>query len=46
MSLPPVPGNGKKQNWIATLSEQLLPNEHVVTECPISTSDGVKAIDD
>jgi hypothetical protein len=30
---------------IGTLLEQILPNGHVVTECPVSTPDGVKAID-
>ena len=45
MSPPPVPAHSKKQNRIATLLEQLLPNGHVVTECPVSTPDGVKAID-
>src|ERR1700686_4406678 len=45
MSPPPAPAHGKMQNWIGTLLEQLLPNGHVVTECPVSTPDGVKAID-
>ena len=45
MSPPPAPAHGKKQNRIGTLLEQFLPNEHVVTECPVSTPDGVKAID-
>ncbi|MBV8143075.1 MAG: Uma2 family endonuclease [Verrucomicrobia bacterium] len=45
MSPPPAPAHGKKQNRIGTLLEQLLPNGHVVTECPVSTADGVKAID-
>ena len=45
MSPPPTPAHGKKQNRIGTLLEQLLPNGHVVTECPVSTPDGVKAID-
>ena len=45
MSPPPAPAHGKKQNRIGTLLEQLLPGGHVVTECPVSTSDGVKAID-
>jgi Uma2 family endonuclease len=45
MSPPPAPAHGKKQNRIGTLLEQLLPNGHVVTECPVSTPDGVKAID-
>jgi Uma2 family endonuclease len=45
MSPPPAPAHGKKQNRIGTLLEQLLPDGHVVTECPVSTPDGVKAID-
>ena len=45
ISPPPAPAHGKKQNRIGTLLEQLLPNGHVVTECPVSTPDGVKAID-
>lgn len=45
MSPPPAPAHGKKQNRIGTLLEQLLPNGQVVTECPVSTPDGVKAID-
>jgi Uma2 family endonuclease len=45
MSPPPAPAHGKKQNRIGTLLEQFLPNGHVVTECPVSTPDGVKAID-
>ena len=45
MSPPPTPAHGKKQNRIGTLLEQLLPKGHVVTECPVSTPDGVKAID-
>jgi Uma2 family endonuclease len=45
MSPPPTPAHGKKQNRIGTLLEQLLPHGHVVTECPVSTPDGVKAID-
>ena len=45
MSPPPTPAHGKKQNRIGTLLEQFLPNGHVVTECQVSTPDGVKAID-
>jgi Uma2 family endonuclease len=45
MSPPPAPAHGKKQNRIGTLLEQLLPEGHVVTECPVSTADGVRAID-
>lgn len=45
MSPPPVPAHGKKQNRIGSILEQLLPDGHVITECPVSTADGVKAID-
>jgi len=45
MSPPPTPAHGRKQNRIGTLLEQMLPNRNVVTECPLSTPDGVKAID-
>jgi Uma2 family endonuclease len=45
MSPPPAPSHGVKQAKIATLFERLLPEGVVVTECPLSTSDGVKAID-
>src|SRR6266567_913460 len=45
MSPPPAPSHGAKQVNIATLLKQLLPNGIVITECPVSTSDGVKAID-
>ena len=45
MSPPPAPAHGKKQNRIGTILEQLLSNGQVVTECPVSTPDGVKAID-
>lgn len=45
MSPPPAPSHGVKQAKIATLFDQLLPSGIVITECPVSTSDGVKAID-
>jgi Uma2 family endonuclease len=45
MSPPPAPSHGIKQAKIATLLDQLLPKGIVITECPVSTSDGVKAID-
>ena len=45
MSPPPAPSHGVKQAKIATLFGQLLPGGVVITECPVSTSDGVKAID-
>jgi Uma2 family endonuclease len=37
--------NGNQQNEIGFLLRTLLPQGQVVTECPLSTSDGVKAID-
>ena len=45
MSPPPAPSHGVKQAKIATLFDRLLPKGIVITECPVSTSDGVKAID-
>ncbi len=45
MSPPPAPSHGKKQYRIGTLLERHLPEGIVITECPLSTSDGVKAID-
>ena len=45
MSLPPAPAHGNQQNEIGFLLRTLLPQGQVVTECPLSTSDGVKAID-
>jgi hypothetical protein len=45
MSPPPAPSHGIKQGKIATLFDRVLPEGVVVTGCPVSTSDGVKAID-
>ena len=45
MSPPPAPSHGFKQAHIATLFDSLLPQGLVITECPVSTSDGVKAVD-
>ena len=45
MSPPPVPAHGDQQSEIVYLLKTLLPQGRVVTECPLSTSDGVKAID-
>jgi Uma2 family endonuclease len=45
MSPPPAPAHGDQQVEIAHLLKTLLPQGRVVTECPISTSDGVKAVD-
>src|SRR5260370_42190529 len=45
MSPPPTPAHGDQQSEIVYLLKTLLPQGRVVTECPLSTSDGVKAID-
>jgi Uma2 family endonuclease len=45
MSPPPAPAHGNQQNEIGFWLKTLLPQGYVVTECPLSTSDGVKAID-
>jgi Uma2 family endonuclease len=45
MSPPPAPAHGQRQSEIAHLLRQLRPDGHVVTECPVSTLDGVKAVD-
>lgn len=45
MTPPPAPFHGQKQNDIGSLLKSLLPDGVVITECPVSTSDGVKAID-
>ncbi len=45
MSPPPAPSHGSFQLEIGALLRELLPNGRVLTECPISTADGVKAAD-
>jgi Uma2 family endonuclease len=45
MSPPPGPTHGSYQSEIAHLLRTLLPRGRVLTECPISTADGVKAAD-
>jgi Uma2 family endonuclease len=45
LSPPPAPRHGNFQSEIAHLLRSLLPEGRVITECPLSTSDGVKAID-
>ena len=45
MSPPPAPRHGTRQARITTLLSQLMPHGTVLTECPISTADGVKAAD-
>jgi len=45
MSPPPAPRHGTFQAEIARLLGNLMPEGRVLTECPISTADGVKAAD-
>jgi Uma2 family endonuclease len=45
MSPPPAPKHGNFQNEIGHIFRSLLSEGRVITECPLSTSDGVKAID-
>ena len=45
MSPPPAPSHGSFQLEIGHLLRQLVPNGRTLTECPISTADGVKAAD-
>lgn len=46
MTPPPNQDHGKRQYRIARLLEDLVPQDGLsMTECPISTSDGVKAAD-
>jgi hypothetical protein len=43
MSPPPAPKHG--QSEVAHLLRSFFPTGRVVTECPLATSDGVKALD-
>src|SRR5438105_6230744 len=45
MSPPPAASHGGFQAEIVRLLWELLPEGRVLTECPISTADGVKAAD-
>jgi Uma2 family endonuclease len=45
MTLPPGLDHGGYQSDLVVLLWQLLPRGRVITECPISTSDGIKAAD-
>src|SRR5712691_13307684 len=45
MSPPPAPSHGSFQIRIGYLLTDLMPRGRVLTECPISTADGVKAAD-
>src|SRR5580693_302682 len=45
MSPPPAPKHGNFQSEVAHMLRSLLSAGRVITECPLSTSDGVKALD-
>ena len=45
MSPPPAPSHGSYQSEIVYLLRNLMLSGRVLTECPISTADGVKAAD-
>ena len=45
MSPPPAPDHGSFQVEIGHLLRSLIPQGRVLTECPISTADGVRAAD-
>jgi Uma2 family endonuclease len=45
MSPPPAPSHGSRQSKISQMLWNLMTEGEVISECPISTSDGVKAAD-
>jgi Uma2 family endonuclease len=45
MSPPPAPNHGELQFKIGLLLQKLMPPGHIITECPVSTADGVKGLD-
>ena len=45
MTPPPAPTHGSLQSRVAALLDRLMPTGRVLTECPVSTADGVKAAD-
>ena len=45
MSPPPSPEHGEEQFDIGSTLKRLLPGGHVITECPVSTSEGIKLVD-
>ena len=45
MSPPPTPEHGEEQFEIGAILKRLLPAGHVITECPVSTTEGVKGVD-
>ena len=42
---PPNPEHGEEQFEIGLLLKKLLSKGHVITECPVSTAEGVKGVD-
>ena len=45
MSPPPAPRHGRFQSRLSALLEKLMPAGSASSECPVSTADGVKAVD-
>ena len=45
MSPPPAPAHGDRESEIVFQLKSLLPEGRTITDCPVSTSDGVKAPD-
>jgi Uma2 family endonuclease len=45
MSPPPAPNHGEFQAEIARLLRELMPHGKTMTECPVSTADGVRGVD-
>jgi Uma2 family endonuclease len=45
MSPPPAFSHGRRQSSISSLLSDLLPQGLAITECPVSTAGGVKAVD-
>jgi Uma2 family endonuclease len=45
MSPPPAPRHGRYQGIIISLLKNFLPDGETISECPISTADGVRAAD-
>ena len=45
MSPPPAPSHGSRQVRLGSLLQRLMAEGETISECPVSTSEGVKAID-
>jgi Uma2 family endonuclease len=45
MNYPPAPEHGENQSSLAFVIRQRLPSGHIITECPVSTREGVKLTD-